>query len=82
MANTYKTNKARMARILNRRFLKKFNEHKLIEADEIYKEERELGVNGVRYGNGRKGKARDKVLDRQAERRTLNNVVAKELKNM
>lgn len=82
MANTYKTNKARMARILNRRFKEKFNERDYIKAEKIEKEIESLEVNAVRYGKNRKQKARDKVIDRQKERRVLNKVVEKELKTM
>ena len=82
MANTYKTNKARMARILERRFKEKYDEKDYVKANKIEKEIESLEVNPVRYGKNRKQKARAKVVDRQKERRVLNKVVQKELKNM
>lgn len=67
-----------MARILECRFKEKYDE----KANKIEKEIESLEVNPVRYGKNRKQKARDKVIDRQKERRVLNKVVQKELKNM
>lgn len=72
MANTHKTNKARIARALNKKFLQAINGAGKETINQVQGEIKALGVNGKRYGDHRKMKAREKVMDRRIERKALN----------
>lgn len=75
MARTYKTTKARTARILSRRFIQTFNEGDTVENDAIRRTLKTLEVNGVRLGNNRKGASQEKILKRRARRKKENQAV-------
>jgi hypothetical protein len=82
MSKTSKTDDARIARKLaklermlaSKRWRGDATEDDLVIEAAVNKQLDVLHVNGVRYGNHRKWKAREKVTDRRKERRLLNGV--------
>jgi hypothetical protein len=75
MANTHKTNKARIARSLTRKFFALINNDARETLNQVESDIKALGVNGKRYGNHRHMKAKEKVAARRADRKALNRAV-------
>ena len=70
MSKTFKTNIAREARVINNLEIEATNSKDFDTANKLYKDLIELEVNGVRYGNHRKMKAEEKVINRRKVRRS------------
>ncbi len=70
MSKTYRDNDARMARKLGRAARNAFNSGDADLSRHIYQEMVDLEVDGVRYGNHRKMMAKEKVIQRRADRRS------------
>lgn len=76
MANTYTTNKARQARIAQRKGIAAINGIEPEKLNQVRSELATLAVDGRRYGNHRKMKAAEKVTGRRTERKALNRLAA------
>lgn len=72
MSNTFNTNKAREARMLNDSWLDKFNSGDRAEINKISSQLDSIQINGQRFGNKRKHEAALKVLARRSNRAKLN----------
>lgn len=72
MSNTFKTNNARIARQLASKAVDSFNGKIEGDYNQIRIEAKVLETDGVRYGNHRKMKAKEKVTERKLERKQLN----------
>ena len=73
MSKTFSTDKARIKRKMNKSLLKMFNSGNRDRLNQIYAEMDNLEIDGHRYGNERKAKAKEKVISRRIMRRHDNN---------
>lgn len=69
MSKTFKDTTARKVRMMNRDSLDAFNSGDADLSRRIFRDMDELETDGVRYGNHRKQKAKEKVVQRRADRR-------------
>jgi hypothetical protein len=76
MSDTLKTDKARLARKLTRKFLADFNSGRRHALNQTLGKLTALQVNGTRFGVQRHAMAREKVIYRRLERKALNREVA------
>lgn len=72
MSRTKKDNDSRKARILDKKRLALYNSSQREQLNEIHNEINSLQVNGIRYGNHRKMKAKEKVKERRIKRHSEN----------
>lgn len=72
MSKTFSTDKARVKRKMNKSLLKASNGGHLDRINQAYAEMEKLEIDGHRYGNERKAKAKEKVISRRLLRRSNN----------
>lgn len=72
MSRTKKDSDSRTVRILDRKRLDVYNSGHRESLNEIQYEINSLQVDGIRYGNHRKMKAKEKVRERRSERHSGN----------